>query len=266
MKIVILIVILLLIVYAAIENILVLSVRREKLGNGIRIAHISDLHRRRFGRDNERLCRKVRELSPDVIIISGDFVSRRETDLTIAEKTLASLCMIAPVYMILGNHEQSLSPEIKEKFIEMTGRNGAVLLRNASADFEKSGRHIRIFGLEESYETYLKNNSYRDLEKLTVGSIKELIGECPEGEVILTAHNPLFGEVYSEWGADYVLSGHVHGGSVRVFGVGLLSPERKFFPKYSKGIYTIGKTKLLVSAGLGKPRLFDPPEIVVYDI
>ena len=75
-----------------------------------------------------------------------------------------------------------------------------------------------------------------------------------------------FGEEYAKWGAKYSFSGHVHGGSVRLFGKALLSPERRFFPKYAKGVYDFGDKKLLVSAGLGKLRLFDPPEIVIYDI
>ena len=84
--------------------------------------------------------------------------------------------------------------------------------------------------------------------------------------MLLLAHNPFFGEAYSQWGADYTFSGHVHGGIIRLFGVGLLSPERKFFPKKTKGVYDYGGKKLLVSAGLGKFRLFNPPEIVIYDL
>ena len=92
------------------------------------------------------------------------------------------------------------------------------------------------------------------------------MGRCPQGETLLLAHNPLFGELYSAWGADYTFSGHVHGGIINIMGQGLLSPERKFFPKYSKGIYEINGKKLLVSAGIGKLRLFNPSETVVYEI
>ena len=87
-----------------------------------------------------------------------------------------------------------------------------------------------------------------------------------KAEVLLLAHIPLFGAVYADWGADYTFSGHIHGGVVRLFGVGILSPERKFFPKYSKGIYDISGKKLLVSAGVGKLRMFNPPEIITYKL
>ena len=83
---------------------------------------------------------------------------------------------------------------------------------------------------------------------------------------MLLAHNPLFAEAYSQWGADMTFSGHVHGGAVRIFGKGVLSPERKFFPKYTKGVYTVGNMKLLVTSGIGKLRLFNPAEMVVYKI
>ena len=253
-------------VYASVENIFILKVRHEKLGGKLRIVQVSDLHKRRFGRKNSRLCRLVEEEKPDMIVITGDLVSRREKDLTTARHTVESLCRIAPVYVIFGNHEQKLMPEVQEEFVRMVESSGAVLLRNRTVSVEICGRKLYIAGLEESIETYKKNESYRDLEKITPEDMEKYLGKCPDGEVLLLAHNPLFGEVYAQWGADNVMSGHVHGGSVRLFGVAMLSPERKFFPKYSKGVYTIGKTRLLVSAGLGKLRLFDPPEIVVYEL
>ena len=253
-------------VYAAIENLLILNVRRENLGGKIRAVHISDLHKRRFGKNNKRLIELVERQSPDVIFITGDIISRSENDLTVVQHTLKRFCSIAPVYIIFGNHEQSLPPDIQEQLIKVIDSAGAVLLRNKSVKAEFGGRELIIAGLEESYDTYKKNGRYRDLERITPEDMEKYLGKRPEGEVILLAHNPLFGKVYAEWGADKVLSGHIHGGSVRLFGVAILSPERKFFPEYSKGVYNIGSTKLLVSAGLGKPRLFDPPEIVVYEL
>lgn len=243
-----------------------LTIRREDLGGDIKIAHISDLHKRKFGRENNRLTAKISAESPDIIMISGDIISRTETDFSVIGSTLGQLCKIAPVYMCVGNHEQSLPEKYREEFFGAVAKNGVILLRNSFAKVRIKERDITVFGLEESYDTYKKNGSYRDLEKIDVDKLNTLLGKCPEGEVMLLAHNPLFGEAYSEWGADHTFSGHVHGGAVRIFGVGILSPERKFFPRCSKGIYTYGKMKLLVSAGLGKLRLFDPPEIVIYMI
>ena len=266
MKYILLSAIILFLLYVIYENFFMLVVRREKLGSGVKIVHLSDLHKRTFGRDNYRLCRKVREEKPDIIIFSGDLVSRSEKDYSTAEKTLRELCSIAPVYMIYGNHEQSIEGNNKEKFERMLENNSQILLRNRGAETDIRGRKLKIYGLLDNYDIYKKNERYRDLDKITVDDLEKRLGKCPDGEVLLIAHNPFFGEEYAEWGAKYTFSGHVHGGTIRIFGLAMLSPERKFFPKNSKGVYTIGSMKLLVSAGLGKLRIFDPPEIVVYEI
>lgn len=253
-------------VYFLWENAFVLNIRHEDLGGNIRVLHISDLHKRRFGRDNSRICSAAEAEKPDMIIISGDIVTRNETDFTAVRNMLRRLCKTAPVYMIYGNHEQSLPPEMEKDFLRALGETDVVLLRNESVSISLKGRRIELFGLKESYGTYKKNGSYRGLERITPADMERYLGRRPESETFLIAHNPLFAEAYAEWGADKVFSGHVHGGAVRLFGVGMLSPERKLFPEYSKGVYTVGGTKLLVSAGLGKLRLFDPPEIVIYEI
>lgn len=255
-------------VYALIENRFILLVRHEKIGKGVKIAHITDLHKRRFGKNNIRLCRKIAEENPDLIIISGDIVSRKEKNFLCAEETLKFLCRIAPVYMIFGNHEQSLPDDKLKEFMEKISSTDVILLKNETITVEIRGRKLNIAGIEPEYTTYKKNNGYKNLDIIDVSEMIRLVGNKPEGQTLLIAHNPLFAQAYSEWGADYTISGHVHGGAVRIpfTHIGLLSPERKFLPKYSKGVYTIGKMKLLLSGGLGKLRLFNPPETVIYEI
>lgn len=253
-------------VYAAAENMIMLKTRRERLGTGIRAVHISDLHKRSFGRDNRHLCKKVSREKPDIILITGDLVSRNCKRFHQAEITLNQLCRIAPVLMIKGNHEQSIPPEKKKEYYRALRRTDVILLKNSYADVNIEGRKIRIYGLCEPYSTYKKHDGYSGLDRVTADDLNRYLGRCPGGEVWLMAHNPLHGLSYAEWGADYTFSGHIHGGVVRLFGHGILSPERKFLPEFSKGVYTIGKMKLLVSAGLGKLRLFNPPEIVTYNI
>ncbi len=249
------------------ENFFALKVRRESLGGGVRILHITDLHKRRFGRDNCRITEAVRAEKPDLIFLTGDIVSRNESDFSVTERLLCKLCSTAEVYFIYGNHEQSLiTPDRAEHFAEMLARTGVKLLRNATVKAEVKGRSFNICGYELPYTVYKKNGGYFRLDRITADDITAALGERPEGETLLLAHNPLFGREYAEWGADYTFGGHVHGGSVRLFGIGMLSPERRPFPRYSKGVYTINGRKLLVSAGLGKFRAFDPPEIVVYEI
>lgn len=264
----IILIVILLVVYVVCENSMILRIRREKLGSGVRIAHISDLHKRQFGRDNARLAAKIRGEKPDIIVISGDLVSRTETDFTSIERFLHELCGIADVYMALGNHEQSLPPDKQSEFLEMLEKTDVKLLRNEIRSVVVRGRRLEICGFEAEYSTYKKNGSYRDLDTVDAAEIERKLGKCPNGEILLIAHNPLFCEVYSEWGADFTFSGHVHGGVVRIpfTRIGLLSPERKFFPKYVYGLYKHGKMLLLVCGGIGKLRLFNPPEMVIYDI
>lgn len=252
--------------YVLAENKLMLCKRREYFGNDVKIAHVSDVHKRRFGKNNSRICRLIRRENPDIIFITGDLVSRTEKDFSTSENMLTELCKTAPVYMISGNHEQTLPPEMKKKFSAMIRRTDVKLLKNSSDVITVNGRKLYIFGLAESRKVYKNGNSYRNLSAITTDDMNNLIGECPDGETILLAHNPFFAEVYSQWGAEYTLSGHVHGGIVRLFGKGILSPERKLFPPYSKGVYEVDGMKLLVSGGLGKFRLFNPPEIVIYRI
>lgn len=252
--------------YLIAENKFMLHTRHEYFGGDIKIAHISDVHKRRFGKDNFRICRLIHRENPDIILITGDLVSRTETDFSVTAKMLSCLCRIAPVYMIYGNHERKLPAELKREFFRMIKRTGVELLKNNSEEIEIRGRHFYIFGLMENYRVYKNRGSYRNLAGITPEDINNLLGKCPDGETILLAHNPFFAEAYSHWGAEYTLSGHVHGGVIRLFGKGILSPERKLFPPYSKGVYEVGRMKLLVSGGLGKLRLFNPPEIVIYKI
>lgn len=253
--------------YVFYENKLMLKIRRESCGkNDIRIAHISDLHKRRFGNNNSRICKAIRRENPDIIFITGDIVSRTETDFSGIKIFLENLNKTAPVFVIHGNHEQSLPEVFHSEFVETVENSGAVMLENSSVNLKIRGRNLHIYGLKEDYSVYKNGKSYKNLSVITKADMMRYVGRCPDGETLLLAHNPFFAEAYSEWGAEYTFSGHVHGGILRILKKGIFSPERKLFPEFSKGVYKVGKMKLCVSGGLGKFRLFNPPEIVVYRI
>ncbi len=255
--------------YVIIENTVILRVRRELfVSGGIRIAHIADLHKKRYGKGNKRLISRVRSENPDIILISGDLVSRDCMDFSRAETTLRSLAEICPVYMVFGNHEADMPEACIARFKEAVKRSGAVLLENETLRLNIRGNKLNLGGLVLKNSVYKKDGRYRNLDIAEKEDITDSIGEAPDGKNLLLVHNPLFAEAYEQWGADYAVCGHVHGGSVVIpfTRIGVLSPERKFFPKYSKGVYTIGKMKLLLSGGLGKPRIFNFPELVIYEI
>ena len=251
--------------YAVYEN-TSFRIRREKISDGIKILHISDIHKRRFGKNNCKISDIAEKEQPDLIFLTGDMVSRTQEDFTPERILTERLCDIAPVYAVLGNHENDLDEKNLERFINILKKSGVILLRNEKQSISIKGRKLNICGLELPQTVYKKDSRYRNLDIPDLDDINSLLGRCPQGETLLLAHNPLFGQVYSQWGADYTFSGHIHGGIINILGRGLLSPERKFFPEYSRGIYDINGRKLLVSAGIGKFRLFNPSEIIIYEI
>ncbi len=252
-----------------IENIFMLKIRREAPVGNVKIFHLSDVHKKK--NIARKICRAAENESPDLIFITGDLVSRSQTDFSEVEQLLSGICEIAPIYMCFGNHEQSLPNEKQRELLDILKQNRVRLLLNESESIEINGRKIRIYGLMQKYSTYKKNGGYRHLDGFTAKEMEELIGKSPDCETLLLAHNPLFAEKYAEWGANHTFCGHVHGGTVRLFGIGILSPERRFFPKYSKGMYTIGKNsespmQLHVTSGIGKLRILNPSEVVVYNL
>ena len=246
-----------------------ISSEKLNLSEKIRIVQLSDLHKKKFGDKNEILINSVKNASPDYIFITGDMISRNVADLSDFKHLINELLKIAPVYYSLGNHEKDLEKLDAGLYSELifTIQEKCVLLDNSNAKITIENKTIEIKGLTIFSECYKNNGSYKNLRKLETKDILSLIGEKSENFCILLAHNPMFFNSYAEYGADLVLSGHVHGGCVRLPVLGaVLSPERKFFPKYSKGLYKKSGTEMIVSAGLGKFRMFNPPEIIVIDI
>lgn len=249
--------------WAAAENLALLDVSRYKtaLPDMPRTVQISDLHRKRFGRHQKRLVEKVRALKPELIVITGDLISRKVRDFTETERLLQALCGIAPVIVSEGNHEADLPPDVYARFCKTVQRSGAQYLNNRIVSFGG----IQIAGLSLPRAFYRGGGlfGFRSKYSCSAETVHTYLGECPE-HTLLLAHNPLFFDAYAKWGAKLTLSGHVHGGAVRLPLLGgLLSPERRFFPRYSKGIYRQGNAEMIVSAGLGKLRFNNPPELLL---
>lgn len=233
--------------------------------NGKKVLHLSDLHKKRYGDGFNNLINSCAFCKPDLIVFTGDLFSRDEENLSPKVVLMQRLVKIAPVYYIPGNHEADV-PEKAYALMLRLKREGVHVLVNRMERFYIGESYVNIYGAAFGMRFYKnQNGGYSGLAPITQSVLEDQLGTAARGECnILLAHTPLAFEEYAEWGADLTFSGHIHGGVIRLPHIGgLLSPERKFFPKYSKGVYEKDGAKMVVSAGLGKFRLMNPAQIVL---
>ena len=242
--------------------------------NNFKIVQISDLHNKSFGKGNKRLLEKIDSQNPDIVVITGDLVEGDNKNFDVALNLIDELLKKYKVYHIIGNHEQkSLIKKHKElykTYFDKLYKKNIVNLDNEKIRIKKDGKYINIYGLIiplEYYPYFFKNYENKNM-KLEQDFINNKLGEINRDEYnILLAHTPFFFEDYEKYGVDLVLSGHVHGGIIRLPKVGgLLSPNREFFPKYDFGKYIKNNTTMLLSKGLGGSKVLIrfacKPEIV----
>ena len=254
---------------------------------GCRLALLADLHNTSLGRDNDLVLQALHEMEPEYLLIAGDWITeekmgKRRIRKDAAEHLLGRLCGRWPVIYGFGNHEKRWQeceiegrpgfPEWKEKVRDL----GARLLDNQSIRLCKDGAYIRVTGLNLPLRYYVSPKArLRRLlrgEKepaVSAGIIRKYCGPADKNTFqVLIAHTPAYSAAYEEWGADLTVAGHYHGGLVRLpFLGGAVSPSLELFPAFTKGLYTLGKGSLAVSAGLGSHtipiRFLNPPELVI---
>ena len=248
-----------------------LSDRRIK--RPVRAVVLADLHNKRYGKNNVRLLEEIRAQKPDMILIAGDILTARKGDsFEPAVELLRELSRDFPVYYGNGNHEHRLSlyPEgygdMGERYGQALRELGISPLVNGHAVLEDCG--VAVYGVQIGKEYYRR---FRIMQ-MEPDYLPNLLGRPEEGlYTVLLAHNPDYFPQYAAWGADLTLSGHVHGGVVRVpfLGKGMVSPAFRFFPRYDGGIFREGRAVMILSRGLGSHtipfRLFNPGELWVVD-
>ena len=228
--------------------------------DGCRMAVLGDLHSAYFGEDNQRLLEAVQKAEPDYIFLVGDLLdATREVPSDYAARTADNLTAIAPTYYVTGNHEWAIGdvPELKETLMA----HGVTVLSNQFVPLERNGDTIVLAGIDDP-------NGYAD-QKTPETVAAEVYAAYGDPFWVLLAHrNNLFAPQYSLLGADLVISGHGHGGIIRLpFTDGLLSVDRTLFPSYPAGLYEENGSCLFVTRGLGNSgptfRLFNRPEVAV---
>ena len=234
--------------------------------SGFRIAQISDLHNEEFGEDNGELIELITLAEPDVIVITGDLIDSRDTDVDIALEFAREALKIAPVYYVTGNHEARV-PEyenLKRGLIDA----GVTLLDNGKTRIIRDGSHITLMGIDDPSfrEDYLFGDA-----GAVAGEVIGGLQEETDGYTVLLSHRPELFDLYVASGVDLVFSGHAHGGQFRLpFLGGLVAPNQGFFPVYDAGRFDRESTVMLVSRGLGNSivpvRFNNRPELVVAEL
>lgn len=222
--------------------------------DGYSIAQISDLHNTEFGKDNCKLIEKVQYLDPDIIVVTGDMIDSKHTDIDVAISTMKSLSEITDVYFVTGNHECWVSQADRERLLDGLEKSGAVVLRDEEIMLQKEDSSIRIVGLDDKGIT----------KKHLIETVEKKDSNC---FTVLLSHEPLYFDWYAEAGADIVFTGHEHGGQFRLPVVGaVFAPDQGFNPEFTEGEHVKNNTTMYISRGLGNSvipfRIFNNPEIV----
>lgn len=249
------------------------TVTDERITEEIRMVVIADLHNHEFDSGNKMLLSHVEAQSPDMILFVGDAIMDEEEDIEVAKNLMQDLVEIAPVYFSMGNHEVHHQMNFPVSFEEIFQSCGVNVLEYEYEDIEINGQKLRLGGIygycvpENNIENKRYNpkhtsflNNFMDTEQYTI-----LLTHIPYAWLTLNG--------LEEWDIDLVLSGHTHGGLMKLGNMGsLYAPLQGFFQKETDGRYISedGDRTLVVTRGLGNstiiPRLNNVPEIMVVDL
>lgn len=233
---------------------------------------ISDLHNNSFGNHNQKLLTAIDKENPDFIIVAGDMIIGKKN--WEPKNSISLLKNLSKKYQIFygnGNHEQKLYSCLEtrtsyEEYCKQIKKMGIYQLINESVYLERNKAKIRITGLEIPKDYFKKYNRPEMTKEILTKYIE--IPKDKQIYQILIAHNPMYFPKYAAWGADLVLSGHVHGGILKLpFLGGIVSPQYELFPKYDSGLFKEKESFMVLSRGLGvhtiKIRIFNRPELAV---
>lgn len=233
--------------------------------DGFKIIHISDLHSKVFGKNNEILINKIKNENPDIVVITGDLIDRRRYNEEKSMTLINGLKDEIPIYYVNGNHEgwSGKFDSLEKKLINA----GVVVLRNESMKIKKCSNSITIIGIDDPAFNAIQNTKENILRDIIRKELSSSIEKHDKNYKILLTHRPENFDIYTEYNIDLSLAGHAHGGQVRIpFIGGVIAPNQGYFPKYSEGIHEKSNSFMIVSRGLGNSlvpqRIWNRPEIV----
>ena len=255
------------------------ELKSDKVKGNFKFVFLSDLHGYVFGKNNEKLIAAIDEINPDAVICGGDMFTAHAKDGKIKYEPgfdlVKNLARKYKVYYANGNHEYKVKTFTKEygnfydRYRSRLSKEGVVFLENDSVEF--ADKNIRITGLDLDLDYFRKVVKKRMESGLLERFVGDINGKEKKRFQLLIAHNPQYFENYASWGADLTMSGHVHGGIVRlpILG-GVISPSIALFPKYDGGLYRKGDKTMILGRGLGTHtihvRFFNPGEVCTVNI
>lgn len=237
------------------------TVASPKLTAEVRLAVVTDFH----SSDNaDDVVAMVASCAPDAVLLVGDLFDD-DTANRPPERTLSLMRQLSaqyPCYYVSGNHE-AWTGEM-DALYQQTEEAGVTVLRMSSGVLTVRGQRIALCGIPDPYEMVFSGAP--DTEK----QLRQALEDVDSADfTVLLAHRPELLAKYAQFPLDLVVSGHAHGGQVRIPGVlnGLYAPNQGWFPKLAGGAYTQDGTTLIVSRGLAVrtrlPRIFNRPEVVL---
>lgn len=237
------------------------TVVSPKLTAEVRLAVVTDFH----SSDNaDDVVAMVASCAPDAVLMVGDMFDD-DTANRPPERTLSlmrQLSALYPCYYVSGNHE-AWTGEM-DALYQQTEEAGVTVLRMSSGVLTVRGQRIALCGIPDPYE--MVYSGAPDTEE----QLRQALEDVDSADfTVLLAHRPELLAKYAQFPLDLVVSGHAHGGQVRIPGVlnGLYAPNQGWFPKLAGGAYTQDGTTLIVSRGLAVrtrlPRIFNRPEVVL---
>jgi predicted MPP superfamily phosphohydrolase len=228
--------------------------------DGLRIIHLSDLHSKWFGNDQQRLVRMIEKKNPQAIVITGDAVDAHRKDEQPALTLISHISAIAPVLYVTGNHETQLQD--REGYLERVRKSGAQVLMNESVVIPFDGGVISFAGMADHGQRSVS------LKKIDTTAQEALAEAKPGSFTILLSHRPELFSYYAKLPVNLIFAGHAHGGQIRLPWIGgLYAPGQGFLPKYDSGAYRNDETGqvMIVSRGLGNSefpqRIFNRPDV-----
>ena len=233
--------------------------------DGYRVVQVSDLHNHRFGKHQSWLLSIIRKARPDLIVITGDLTYLGSWAPKEIEDLSTELGAVAPVCFVSGNHDV-ISGDLP-KLLEHLARLGVRTLEGESITVRRGIESITVAGIADPRAFHQQGGKCRTVDrwKSALAALRQGLGDR---YTVLLSHRPEYFGQYASLGFDLVLAGHAHGGQIRVPLVGALyAPGQGWLPRYTSGTHVRGRTRMIVSRGLGNSwfriRVFNQPELVV---